>query len=536
MTKQGDVRLGAFVALAYGLVYYALRATPSFINLSAGLSLTLFLFSSRRLWPAYLVGQLLGATFASWGRYGQAPYSGTWLAAVIFLPLIVSFGTAVMARRNEDAVPFFGLRDATRFLGIAALGSLALGIAGLFIASTLTVSLEALYGRWPKVLWLYTSGAFVGAVVMAPMVASIRDRVIASRSWKGFLTGIQATCRRHFMASLQVIGYCVPAVIIAQLVTSQDVLWVVRFAMMLPLLAMVAHNGARPIAFALPCVTLALGMTQGSELRAPDLLVISDLAALVGGIVLVFTMHVTEQRAIARSASIDAREWRRSAQARAHLPGSIRRQHAAELDRIYSCISQAESALRRDDLDRAQAAKIWWRTITHARHQLRAFRDSIAPPILIGHGLRAALAASPVVHDVAEAGGSFHSHTAPEARELSLTIQETVYHVATQATYLLLSLGNPGRVAVRVRVGTKAGRRWTVVTVKAHVGADLDEAAEAQVRYTEAAIKELAKVARAYGGTLHRHDFGGRQVISALMVEDAAEIGFGISKKRAGER
>lgn len=537
MTKQGELRPRTYMALSYAVLYYVLRSTPSFINLSAGLSLTMFLFASRAMWPSLIVGQLLGASIAAIGQYGQAPYTRTWLIAVVMLPTLIGLGTAVVARRKDDEVGFFGLRDATRFLTVAALGSLALGVAGMMILSTLAKDVEQLYPGWIRRLWLYAMGAFVGSVSLAPAVAGIRDRLQASRTISGLLASLESTCRRHFLSSLHVVAWCVPAVALAQVLTSPDALWIVRLALALALCATtVARSSPRPIAFALPCVMIALALTQDGQLRDPHLLQATGLTAFVGGIVLVFSMRSAEERAMARNAASAASHWRRSAEERALLPGSIRRQHAAQLERVLGCISQAESVLRRDDLDREQAARVWWRTIATARHQLRALRDAVVPPVLIGHGLGAALASSPLVQAVEEVGGTYHSHTPSEARQLSPTIQETAYHVANQAGFLLLATGQPSSIAVRVRVGMKHGRRWAALTVKARVSAEITESTDAQARYTEAAIKDLAKVARAYGGSLHRHDLGSRQTISALLVDDAVESLFGMGKKRAGER
>lgn len=537
MTKQGNVRLCAFVALAYAALYYLLRSTPSFINLSAGLSLTAFLFSSRRLWPAYIAGQLLGASIAALGHYGQAPYTTTWMVAVVVLPMLVSLWTAVLARRSEDHVAFFGLRDASRFLVIAGLGSVALGVSGLVILSTLAKDIEALYPGWVRRLWLYSMGSFVGAIAIAPAVASIRDRILATRSVSGLLKGLESTLRRHFLGSLHVVAWCVPAVVLSMIITSPEALWVIRLAMALALCATtVARSRPQPIAFALPCVMISLALTQGEQFRAPQLLQVTDLTAFIGALVLVFSMRSAEERAVARNASASARHWKRSAEERALLPSIMRRQHAAQIDRVLSCISQTDAALRREDSDREEVAMTWWRTISTARHQLRTLRDSVVPPVLIGHGLGAALAASPVVAAVEDAGGTYHSHTPASARQLSQTIQETTYHVATKAALLLMSHGQPSRVAIRVRVGMKSGRRWAVVTVKAYSVAELTETNDRHIRSTESSIKDLAKIARAYGGSLHRRDLGNRQVISALVVDDAVESVFGLPMKRAGER
>jgi hypothetical protein len=537
MTKQGNVRLCAYVALAYAALYYLLRSTPSFINLSAGLSLTAFLFSSRRLWPAYVAGQLLGASVAALGQYGQAPYTTTWMATVVVLPMVVSLWIAVVARRSEDHVGFFGLGDASRFLVIAGLGSVALGVSGLVILSTLASDVEALYPGWVRRLWLYSIGSFVGAIAVAPAVASIRDRFLATRSISGLLKGFESTLRRHFLGALHVLAWCVPAVALSTIITSPEALWIIRLAMALALCATtVTRSRPQPIAFALPCVMISLALTQGEQFRAPQLLQVTDLTAFIGALVLVVSMRSAEERAVARNASANARHWKRSAQERAQLPSIIRRQQAAQIDRVLNCISQTDAALRNEDRDREEVAMTWWRTISTARHQLRSLRDSVAPPVLIGHGLAAALAASPVVVSVEDGGGTYHSHTPAAARELSQTIQETAYHVATKAAFLLMSHGRPSRVAVRVRVGMKAGRRWAVVTVKADSVAELTEANDSHIRYTESSIKDLAKIARAFGGALHRRDLGTRQIISALFVDDAVETVFGLPMKRAGER
>jgi glucose-6-phosphate-specific signal transduction histidine kinase len=526
MSKTGDVVRGLGTAGIYALVFWAIKETPSHMNLSAAFRLVALLLLPTRLWPSIIAADIAATFGFATQAFDKPPYTYTplWVLAASILPISCALQAAAILRRwNIQLVPA-NAAEATRLV-VGLIGASAICAAGgVMIFSTQTASAASMGLTIWELFGKYFLGVVVGLLCVAPVLAAAKR--LYRPTFAGVRQAIEAEISNAHQCILIAAAMLATGVIGAQLAHSTEVLWSIRVAMLAPLLVCAVQYGWRGAVVSIPMMDAALELTWVSHVKESGFWWVLGLSAGFSAMALIVGAHSSRQRAVARQAAEEkfladeeSARWRDIAQTQRALPVEILRRESEIIEEIRELLHQAELLAGDPSLKRDEEVKIQWRTFTFARRLLQERSELLAPPLLEKHGLRTAIYSSPVVKELRSAGALVFLHLSDPADHLTRGTQLTVYRFVHQILAVGMRDGTITQAFIRLRTGGGADRPWVALKVSMKYRSEEQARAMPRSDHVAGTLQGMGQLAKAYGGVIRQRPNGCVRTVASLLFD-----------------
>ena len=454
------------IAAAYGLGISLFRqiVIPHFMLLT-GAHVAALLLVRERNWPALVAGEIVSLIPMS---VACAPQFGVPWAVVNLIPGIVIMMPCVLYAKQR-----WRLQPSAHRSHMGRLLLLALVVSAVMTAYNLGTMLitklpPGYVLRLDRLAAIWILGNFIGILAVVPTVLCVHQWW-ASGTWNELrhrLVRDQAVVE----SSLLVVPLLVLMVWIGM--EASHARPIIQVALFLPVLYLAMRHGWKGAALGGTASSLAIVVLmpqnydhQTMQAEVVVAFVVSSML-LLGGHIGMLHQRSEQERA-------DVRLALALAQRNVHIGEAQLRMTAQALEQLRDTV-QSGFALMLGRLRVLQPAVDDSGYVRHAKgaqDQLHALADGLYPRIWRERGLPAALGEGALARMLEDAGIRFSVDIRGPLSWLSPPLHLALYRLIVEAIAESCQKRNISDVRVRIRCGTRAGRRWALVSLsfRAHV-------------------------------------------------------------------
>jgi len=505
MSKPGEVARGLIIGAIYALIFAALKETPSYLNLSAAVRIAAFLALPPRRW-ATLVATDVTVTFGFASQaFAAAPvvqpmasYTIGWIIAASTFPSIGALLTAGIAHQAAVAMLPTDARQAIKLLVMIAVAAAVAAAAGLAIYSTQNIAPAAMdYSRW-SLFRAYFMGVLGGTLVVVPLAGWLKSHYRPAPA--EFLKALERDARKS-QVWLVWTGLSVAALVIAaQFATTQEVLWELRYSMLVPPILCAVLFGWQGAIFSVAMVNVALGLTMTSGIKEHNVWQLLAFASVIAVVALFVGTISSRQRARSARDAAEIERWRDTAHSQRAIPEAARQNSQVLIEQLREVLRLAEQEVRDPNADRLEASRVRWSTLSLARQILKERGEMLDPPHLVDGGLRTALFCCPAIKTLRRNAVPLQLDLSCSMRHISRETQRFAYQMAHEAFAIAFRAGSVSFAQVRLRTGQVNGRHWIAVRIFVRLHSLLAETESPIKVQDQPVFSGLRRMAQAFGG------------------------------------
>jgi len=521
MGKLWGASRGILIGVAYALAFLALKDAPSHLNLSVGLRLAVLLATDVRRWPTILAADVLVNLGCAVTAFRDHDFvTPSYVALYTLLQPLVILPGALLGHQYKLDIVTPKARSGLILVAALLVTALAQPLASLAIWSTYTVSIANQRESIIGLLAIYSCGAFLGGLTMAPLVALGKLVMQTAGPWKRRIP--QAGLIPALKAALFLASPCAALVVIAHTGIPSPLLWTLRIGLSaVPPILLAAMYGTRGAALGMILANGAVALTESSA-REPGVVEVQQIAiafSVSAWFVGIFVSRFGERMV----REVEEKDRLREAlQRKKHLPDSMLRYKAAILDEVYDSLTFSRVIDRGEVMAKDEALSQHFRMLHGTRTYLRSKQEAIFPPLLEEYGLRTALTCAPIIETIRSAGEDVYLHLPASVHGVAIGAQQAIYQIVHENLAHAMREGTVREVSVRLRVGTSNGRRWLALRMKICARPVDDD--QSKVRAVdEVAVAGLYELAEAYGGKMRQQKDDFWRYTTALIFDEDVE-------------
>lgn len=556
MGKPGEAFRGIVIGALYAAAFWALKDTPSHLNLSVGLRLAVLLITSPRRWPTIFAADLLvnlGSAVMAFREHTFISPSYVFLYSLL-QPLVI-FPGAMLAYQHKLNVVAPTWRDARLLMGAIFVTSMAQPLASVAVWSTYTIPVSASGDSMLGLLARYFCGTFLGGITVIPVIGfaklafdagapAARDQLLG-RKLRAVLREVlrgtpfklawgavrQVDLVPAIKAALFLLSPCVALVIVAKSGIPAPFLLTLRVGLSaIPPILLAGLYGTRGAALGLILANCSVAMTNNST-REPGVVEAQQIAIAFSICAWLAGVFVTRSSERFRRESAEKDLLRKALQRKNRMPDLMRRYKADALDDLAKSLDASQFD-RFSELAKAEALSQHFRMLHGARSYLRSKREALFPPLLEEYGLRTALTCAPILESIRQAGEEVGIYMPSSVRGIAIGTQQTVYQIVHECLTHAMREGTVRSIKIKVRVGSSNGRQWLALRMRI-CARPVDEG-QSKVRTVDrASMDGLYDLAEAYGGQLRQSRDDCWRYVSALLFDEEAEALLLLDSQRA---
>lgn len=556
MGKPGEAFRGIAIGALYAAAFWALKDTPSHLNLSVGLRLAVLLITSPRRWPTIFAADLLvnfGSAVMAFREHTFVTPSYVFLYSLL-QPMVI-FPGALFGYQHKLNVIAPTWRDARLLMGAILVTSMAQPLASVAVWSTYTIPVSASGDSMFGLLARYFCGTFLGGITMVPIIGFARlaydagapaareqllgrnARAVLGEIFRGSFLKVawgamrQADLLPALKAALFLLSPCAALVIVAKSGIPAPLLWPLRLGLSaIPPILLAGFYGTRGAALGLVLANCAVAMTNTST-REPGVVEAQQIALAFSICAWCAGVFVTRSSERFRRESAEKDLLLKALQRKSRLPDLMRRYKAEALDDLAKSLDVSQFD-RFSELAKAEALSQHFRMLHGARSYLRSKREALFPPLLEEYGLRTALMCAPILESIRQAGEDVRIHMPSGVKGIAIGTQQTVYQIVHECLTHAMREGTVRSLSLKIRVGSGQGRQW--IALKMRICATPVDEDQSKVRAVDrASMDGLYDLAEAYDGELRQSRDGNWRYVSALLFDEEAAALLLLDSQRA---
>lgn len=453
----------AAVAVAYAIGFCVLREWSfSHWLLFVGLRLGALLLVPYRYWPALVVGELL--PLAQLSLDCLPDFGWLWSLLVLIPPIALAMPVAYLCRERLRLFTKGGEVD----MGVLLLCTLLVSVVwtlsntAVLLAARLPSDYPALH--YPLLIGRWFLGNYLGALTVVPLVL-IAYQECPRSPWRAWVSRLSRS--PLFRAAIGLLLPSLLALVWLARVAPPELEQPARMAMFFPVVWLALRHGWRGAAVGGTAASIAVVLTMPARY---------DYGTLVAQVFIAFTIS-TMLLFGARMGALLRRERQGHEQARATLAlaqrnvliGEMQLQQASlaleqARESVQTTYGQLIGRLRHLLPDTDERG--YHRQAVAAQEHMYFLADSLYPQVWRERGLVGALREGVLARLLGQAGIAYWCDFSGQSLgRLSPAVHLTVYRLSNEAVTFLCSRREVSEVHVRVRSGTRQGRRWVMLCI-----------------------------------------------------------------------